>query len=167
MKRFFCDWFLSSVFFWHFICQSRCDETVYRKIYFIYLITVVTKQVPGIKHLKLFIYKYRDKYKKSFIGVWSSASGLNFIEHARKNRRARRSAADLNIAFRRRNHECGHARAFDGPGGELAHGKHLNHLLKYYLIVTICLKKRNDNLLKRHPNRIRTFFTPKFLHFLH
>ena len=29
----------------------------------------------------------------------------------------------LNIAFREKKHECGHPRAFDGPGGELAHGK--------------------------------------------
>ena len=39
-----------------------------------------------------------------------------------RNRR-RRSVADLNIAFREKKHECGHTRAFDGPGGELAHGK--------------------------------------------
>ena len=36
--------------------------------------------------------------------------------------RRRRSVADLNIAFREKKHECGHTRAFDGPGGELAHG---------------------------------------------
>ena len=60
------------------------------------------------------------------LGVWASASGLNFIEHNRKRRqRSKRSTSDLNIAFRRRNHECGHARAFDGPGGELAHGMKL------------------------------------------
>ena len=61
--------------------------------------------------------------KNKILGIWSSASGLNFIDNnRRKGKRARRSTSDLNIAFRRRNHECGHAKAFDGPGGELAHG---------------------------------------------
>lgn len=63
----------------------------------------------------------RRAFRKA-LGVWASASGLYFFEHNRKSRgRGRRSTPDLNIAFRRRNHECGHARAFDGPGGELAH----------------------------------------------
>lgn len=63
----------------------------------------------------------RRAFRKA-LGIWSSASGLNFIDNnRRKGKRARRSTSDLNIAFRRRNHECGHAKAFDGPGGELAH----------------------------------------------
>ena len=59
------------------------------------------------------------------IGIWSSVSGLDFNELGRRqsgNRRHRRAVADLNIGFREKKHECGNARAFDGPGGELAHG---------------------------------------------
>ena len=61
-----------------------------------------------------------------FTGIWSSVSGLDFNELHRsksRNQRHRRSVADLNIGFREKKHECGNARAFDGPGGELAHGK--------------------------------------------
>ena len=80
------------------------------------------------------------------LGVWASASGLNFIEHNRKRRqRSKRSTSDLNIAFRRRNHECGHARAFDGPGGELAHGmklfsyKYLKPFFRIFIIENFSL----------------------------
>lgn len=58
------------------------------------------------------------------LGIWSSVSGLDFNELHRsksRNQRHRRSVADLNIGFREKKHECGNARAFDGPGGELAH----------------------------------------------
>lgn len=58
------------------------------------------------------------------LGIWSSVSGLDFNELGRRqsgNRRHRRAVADLNIGFREKKHECGNARAFDGPGGELAH----------------------------------------------
>ena len=56
------------------------------------------------------------------LGIWATASGLTFEERKRKKKRQRRSNVDLNIGFRERNHECGRSRAFDGPGGELAHG---------------------------------------------
>ncbi|CAG5098028.1 Oidioi.mRNA.OKI2018_I69.XSR.g15338.t1.cds [Oikopleura dioica] len=55
------------------------------------------------------------------LGIWATASGLTFEERKRKKKRQRRSNVDLNIGFRERNHECGRSRAFDGPGGELAH----------------------------------------------
>ncbi|CBY09110.1 unnamed protein product [Oikopleura dioica] len=55
------------------------------------------------------------------LGIWATASGLTFEERKRKKKRYKRSNVDLNIGFRERNHECGRSRAFDGPGGELAH----------------------------------------------